>query len=191
MAAGKYRDWSPILTAFVAGEPAAVVELTTVVLGLLARMRAFEWQSSWEDLCHEVLTAFLLSLRQGRLDQPEASVSYLETITRRKLADWIRAQRRSPGVNGERVLATAVVDSVSPERRSTGAPPPHHPDVLIDLARCMEALPERERDVIHEVCLEGKSYQEAADALGLPLGTLKTLRSQAIRTLRERLGVRV
>ena len=179
----KYRDWSPLLGAFVAGDPAAVVELTAVVQGLLARLRAFDLRPSWDDLCHEILAAFLVSLRRGGLDRPEALVGFLETITRRKLADWVQAQRRSLAPSfGSDTLGDLVGGLADPRPRQ-------HPDVLVDLERILEDLPAREAEVVRAVCLAGMSYQEAADALGLPLGTLKQLRKQALGSLRERLGV--
>ena len=180
----KYRDWSPLLGAFLAGDPTAVVELTVVVHGLLARMRAFDVRPSWDDLCHEVLAAFLVSLRRGGLDQHEATIPYLETITRRKLSDWVRTQRRSLTP----AFGSAALERLADRLSDDGAE--RDLAVLVDLERTLDELPEREAEVVRAVCIAGMSYQEAARELGLALGTLKQLRKQALSSIRERLGVR-
>jgi RNA polymerase sigma-70 factor (ECF subfamily) len=46
------------------------------------------------------------------------------------------------------------------------------------------ALPEEQRAVLHLVAIEGLSYQEAADALGIAIGTLMSRLSRARAALR-------
>ncbi len=47
------------------------------------------------------------------------------------------------------------------------------------------ALPEDQREALHLVAVEDMSYQEAADALGIPVGTLMSRVSRARARLRE------
>lgn len=52
-----------------------------------------------------------------------------------------------------------------------------------DVRACLERLPERERLVITLFYLEQKSHAETAAALGMPVGTVKTLLHRARRQL--------
>ena len=47
------------------------------------------------------------------------------------------------------------------------------------------ALPEEQREALHLVAIEDLSYQEAASALGIPIGTLMSRISRARAQLRE------
>ncbi|WP_181704365.1 sigma-70 family RNA polymerase sigma factor [Chthonobacter albigriseus] len=56
------------------------------------------------------------------------------------------------------------------------------------LTRVVEAfhdLPEDQRAVLHLVAIEGMAYQEAADALGVPVGTVMSRLSRAREALRR------
>lgn len=47
------------------------------------------------------------------------------------------------------------------------------------------ALPDEQREVLHLVAIEELSYREAADALGIPVGTLMSRISRARASLRQ------
>jgi len=58
----------------------------------------------------------------------------------------------------------------------------------VRLAQVREAfftLPEEQRSALHLVAIEGLSYQQAADAIGVPLGTLMSRIGRARAALRE------
>lgn len=46
------------------------------------------------------------------------------------------------------------------------------PDARLDIAAAMERLPPEQREVVALVLVEGQSYREAAEILGLPMGTV-------------------
>jgi RNA polymerase sigma-70 factor (ECF subfamily) len=52
----------------------------------------------------------------------------------------------------------------------------------------LQALPLDQRAVIHLVTIEGLSYQEAADALGTPVGTVMSRLSRARAALRAQVA---
>lgn len=61
-------------------------------------------------------------------------------------------------------------------------------DTRVQLAQVHEAftrLPEAQRAALHLVAVEGLSYQEAADALSIPIGTLMSRLSRARAALRQ------
>ncbi len=64
--------------------------------------------------------------------------------------------------------------------------PPRQEDHLEwqDMAVALERLPEQQRAAILLVALEGMSYDEAADILSVPVGTVRSRLSRARETLR-------
>lgn len=59
--------------------------------------------------------------------------------------------------------------------------------LLVQTMAAFDALPEPQREVAALVLLEGFAYQEAADILAIPLGTVMSRLHRARRTLAERL----
>lgn len=53
----------------------------------------------------------------------------------------------------------------------------------------MATLPEDQRAVLHLVCVEGLSYAEAAQALGIPQGTVMSRLSRARVALAKKIGI--
>jgi RNA polymerase sigma-70 factor, ECF subfamily len=67
---------------------------------------------------------------------------------------------------------------------------PRHPDArleLRDLDRAISELPEAQRVVVLLVGLEEMSYEQTAEVLGVPLGTVRSRLARARAELRERL----
>jgi RNA polymerase sigma-70 factor (ECF subfamily) len=62
------------------------------------------------------------------------------------------------------------------------------PGVLLDLQRALGDLPEKERQVLEVIYLQGHSYESAAELLAIPLGTLKRRLTQARKEIRKKMG---
>jgi RNA polymerase sigma-70 factor (ECF subfamily) len=60
---------------------------------------------------------------------------------------------------------------------------------LRDLERAMSKLPEEQRSVILLVGLEGMRYEEVADVLGVPVGTVRSRLSRGREALRRLIGI--
>ena len=75
-----------------------------------------------------------------------------------------------------------------PERADPG-PGPEAQAIALDQARrlhdAIDALPEKYRTVITLYHLQGKQYEEIAEVLGLPMGTVKTHLFRAKEHLRK------
>lgn len=54
-----------------------------------------------------------------------------------------------------------------------------------DMERSLDALPNEQRDVILLVCLEDMSYTEAAEVLGVPIGTIMSRLARGRDRLRQ------
>lgn len=67
------------------------------------------------------------------------------------------------------------------------APMERHADAM-SVAAAMAALPAEQREVVALVLVEGLSYRETSDVLGVPMGTVTSRLARARAALQERLG---
>jgi len=185
MSAGS-EDWLGLLGRVREGDRVALVRVTAVVTGYLARMGAYELRDSWDDVCQEVLVKLLRADAGGAIRDPKAFVAYTGTVTRRALVDWVRKNQKGktpePLVDDEG--REARLESFASELSS--AP---DPDLRLDLERALDALSETQKRVVTAIYLEGRSYEEAARDLVIPLGTLKRHQTQGLKQLRDTMGV--
>ncbi len=56
---------------------------------------------------------------------------------------------------------------------------------LAEIARSFAGLPELQREVLHLVAIEGMSYQQAAEVLSVPIGTVMSRLSRARAAMRK------
>ena len=61
--------------------------------------------------------------------------------------------------------------------------------MLHSVRLAMQTLPEDQRAVLHLVCVEGLSYAETAQTLGIPRGTVMSRLSRARRALAKKVGI--
>ena len=117
------------------------------------------------------------NLRAGRLGPDDAIVPWLRTVARNKFADRLRAylrwrDGRSPPweliIEREEQLAAAP----SLETRS-------------EVAAALERLDGKQHAAVVEVYLEGRTYAEAAQVTGIPLGSLKRHLREGLAQLRR------
>lgn len=124
-----------------------------------------------DDLVQDCLERAIA--RRG-LFRPTGPVrAWLFTILLNLYRNALRSSRRQ----GEQI----DLDSV-PEV-STPAPQPGH-IALVEMARAIETLPLEQKEALLLIALEGLPYQEAADILKIPLGTLMSRLGRARATLR-------
>ncbi|GGP63491.1 sigma-70 family RNA polymerase sigma factor [Saccharothrix coeruleofusca] len=115
---------------------------------------------------------------------PEALVNgkgsvrgWLLTVTRNLVTDRIRAKAARP-------REVAESPATPPVQRD-------HADSVVDSVVVLEALDRLSsdhRDVLMEIYFRGRSVTEAAEALGVPPGTVKSRSHYALRALRETFG---
>ncbi len=153
------------------GNGLAFAKMTGLVRGLLVRLDGRSVRESWDDICQEVVVRLVQSVETGQLREPLAFVRYAQLITRSRLYD-VHRKRTGPPPEPDPV----------PEDRSER-------ELLLDLRRALRQLPPRQYRVLDEIYLRGRSYEETAELLGLPLGTVKRHQTQGLRALRELLGL--
>jgi RNA polymerase sigma factor (sigma-70 family) len=123
-----------------------------------------------------VLLAVVANARAGRLRDPQAFVGYVRIITRNKFFDQLKRQLRAR----ERETL-AWEDETAPAAAAPATPS------LGDAWAAVRELPGEEQRILEGLYLEGRTYQELSEVLGMPLGTLKRRLTGCLATLRARL----
>jgi len=117
-----------------------------------------------------------------RFDPDQASeTTFVAMIARRRLIDKIRHVQR-------RISADSIEDVL--------AEPSTRDDQVLETnveareaAKAVNQLRPEQRQVLQLSIVHGLSHQEIADALGMPLGTVKTHARRGIIQVRETLGL--
>jgi RNA polymerase sigma-70 factor (ECF subfamily) len=139
------------------------------------QLRAYDFREEWEDLRQEVLLAVVANARAGRLRDRQAFVGYVRIITRNKFFDRLKRELRARE-------ALPWEDETAP---AAAAP---EPLLLGDAWAAVRELPGEEQRILEGLYLEGRTYQEMSEVLGMPLGTLKRRLTSCLAALRARLS---
>ncbi len=175
------EDWGTLCERLLEGDRAAFATFNRLVSSYLVRLRAYDFRDEWDDLRQEVLLATLANARAGRLRDPKAFSGYVRVVTRNKFVDRLKRELR--------VRDDAPLPWDDETARATSEPA--DPAALAERSElwdAVESLPEEQQRLLAGVYLEGRTYQEVADANGVPLGTLKRRLRDGLAALRARLG---
>jgi len=177
-------DWPAIIERIEGGDRAALLRLTNLIASLLSRMGAYRDGDSHEDLVQDIVLRLLRSWRRGAIEG--SFVGYAWTVTRNRLIDVAKARQqseeRTSGAEPDEVLADTATPLHAPAASA-------EPDNRIDLRRAVESLSQDEREAVTAIYLEGWSYAEASERLGVPLGTLKRRQTAGLKALRKKMQV--
>lgn len=126
-----------------------------------------------EDLVHDTLLQAHESRRSFR---PDGNLqAWLMGILHNRFIDRKRSS-----------AAMARRDAAAAQLRPTFAAPSQYDSLrLSQIRRAFLELPEEQRAVLHLVAIEELSYQEVADVLGIPIGTVMSRVARARERLRE------
>jgi RNA polymerase sigma-70 factor, ECF subfamily len=128
-----------------------------------------------DDLVQDCLER---AIRKRRLFRPTGPLrAWLFTI----LLNLYRNSRRTTQRRGEHVDIEAVPDFGTP------APQPGY-IALSEMARAIETLPAEQKEALLLIALEGLPYTEAAEIIGVPIGTLMSRLGRARAALRVLTG---
>jgi len=156
-------DWAHAIERLQVGDRLALYELTRFITGFLIRWNAFDFRDDWDDLIQEVLIATVRALQEGRIRDRTAVGGYLKSTARFQFVDRLKSKLRLPP---DTTLAWE-------ERLEVEAAPVTEPGLSRDLEMALGQLDAGKRAAVLAVYVEGKTYDEAAEELGKPLGTLK------------------
>jgi len=138
-------------------------------------LRFFGDSAAAEDVSQEVFVKVYRSI--GSFDERSRFSTWLYRITRNACLDEVRAGRRRPAPIDPVDVCVSEPDFA--DEVVTGA--------AIELAT--RALPPEDRDALSAVAVFGLSYAEASQALGVPVGTVKSRVFRARRSLAATLGL--
>jgi RNA polymerase sigma-70 factor (ECF subfamily) len=103
--------------------------------------------------------------------------SWMFGIMKNAWVDEIRARRRRDRVHAPEEAGSKVGDASAAAR-----------DIALSVQAAMERLPEEQRLAVALVLIEGLSYKDAAETLGIPIGTLTSRLARGRATLQAALG---
>lgn len=164
-----------LATRAAAGERRAFGELVrrhgSAVRGLLRRMGAAPAEA--DDTAQDAFLTAFESISEFRGEGTFAA--WVKRIAARQYLRRLQKERR---------IASLAADSQEMEEAAPAADPGHR----LDLDEAMKALSAAERLCVSMCYAAGLSHGEAAEALNLPLGTVKSHVKRGLEKLRARLA---
>jgi RNA polymerase sigma-70 factor (ECF subfamily) len=149
------------------------------IIELLPRLRRFARGlagnvSDADDLVQIAIERALAKSEQLRAGAPLAG--WMFGILRNAWIDEARARGRRKRVFVPEELGEQVADPNSAHAQ------------MLPVQQAMERLPDEQREVIGLVLIEGLSYREAADIVGVPVGTITSRLARGREALQSMLG---
>lgn len=144
-------------------------------------LRQFGNEQTASDLLQETMTnvwhkAALFSSEKGAADV------WIFSIARNIRFDLLRKNKqRSDEISAEELWP--VLSEQAATLAETGTL--EHVFLMQQVGQYCNQLPENQRIIIEKIYIEGKSQQEVSDALGVPLGTVKSRTRLALIKLKE------
>ena len=175
------KDWAEVADRLAAGDELAFLEMSRLVTTFLTCWRAYDFRDEWPDIIQEALMALTKAMREGRLRDPGLVVGYVRNVARNKFMDRLRSQYRHEG----RTLAwDEATRADEPDASGSAA----RNEIVVDVRRALEKLPEDKRKVVFEVYGVGRTYEQVSKETGIPLGTVKRYLRDSLVELRQHLS---
>ncbi|QRM28628.1 sigma-70 family RNA polymerase sigma factor [Microvirga sp. VF16] len=152
-------------------------EIASLLEPQIPGLRRYAWAllrdcEAADDLVQDTLERAISRWNQRREGDLRA---WLFTIQRNLFINGVR-QRKARGTRvGEEVLNDVQAPEMSPESHAG----------LHDVLKGLDALPEEQRSILLLVGVEDLSYEQAAQVLDIPVGTVMSRLSRARARLRE------
>ncbi len=158
-------------------------KLNSEIVAMLPRLRRFARALTGQASDADDVVQIAVERALTRLHQFQDGTrfdSWMFTILRNAWIDETRTQARRTRVFAPAELGERVGDD--------GAGAMHARLEASEMWKAMQALPGDQREAIALVCVEGLAYREAADALGVPIGTLTSRLARGREALQKMLG---
>jgi RNA polymerase sigma-70 factor (ECF subfamily) len=173
-------EWGDLMRAANAGDAAAYRRLLKSLEPALrsAARRGLGRAGFSRDEAEEIVQEILLAvhLKRDTWDAKSPFLPWIHAIARYKLVDALRRRGRRSHVS---------IDDVA---ESLGAEDPAPALATGTLHRLVQDLPERQRDVVRAVAIEGASIRQAAERLGMSDGAVRVALHRGLAALSARFG---
>ncbi len=144
------------------------------------RVRAFMFCmcDNWTDADDMTQDCFLRALRAwGQYNAKASRQAWLWGIARRTRVDWFRQKQRKIDIGIEDI--DGFTKEVSDEKKD---------DELDMVWDAVKRLNEEQTDVIHLKFTAGLSYAQIAEALGIPVGTVRSRLHRGLKEVKKQIG---
>lgn len=184
------RSDEALMTAYMAGDRTAFVELVeryrTELHGFLARFLGSA--AAADDVFQD--TFLQVHLAAHTFDQERQFKPWLFTIAANKARDWHRRQKRRAAASldaplGADAEAGRLVDLLEAETASPAAPT-EAGELREQVKRAVDGLPPHYREILLLNYFQRMSYNQIAEVLGIPLGTVKSRLHAAVGAFAQR-----
>lgn len=184
-----------LLNRCLAGEQASWQDLVDRFIGLFihvvhhtAHARSVRLNpEDVDDLCAEVFLALLdrdhAVLRGFR---GECSLATYLTVVARRVVVREMARRRMAEALGHVNVHQATIDMAGHERPAHERPEMQRIDDRDEVQKMLAGLPDMEAKIVRQYHIEGRSYREISDGLGVPENSIGPALSRARAKLRGR-----
>lgn len=153
------------------------------IVALLPRLRRFARALTGQMADADDIVQIAVERALMRMDQYQTGTrldSWLFSIVRNAWIDEARSRTRRGKVFAPAELGEQVGHDGEAEL--------HAKLEADDVWGAMRKLPDEQREAVALVCVEGLAYREAADALGVPIGTLTSRLARGREALKMMLG---
>jgi RNA polymerase sigma factor (sigma-70 family) len=157
--------------------------LRSEIVALLPRLRRFARALAGQAADADDIVQIAVERALTRLDQFQPGTrldAWLMTIVRNAWIDEARARQRRAQVFAEPELGEHVGAGGEAEAQAKLEAKEVH--------KAMQSLPEEQREAVALVCIEGLAYREAAEVMGVPIGTLTSRLARGREALMRMLG---
>lgn len=170
-------DWVELYNRLAEGDRLALLELSRLVTHFLRRARAEDFQPDWEDLVQEVLITTVTAVRGDKIRDPAALGGFVRSVTRNKLNDRLRDHLKA-GAGGTLSWDEAHVATLVDEA------PRGTDERDVEVRRLLESMPPPLGEILMRVKGHGRTCEQVAEDMDIPLGTIKRKLAEAIKRLR-------
>jgi RNA polymerase sigma factor (sigma-70 family) len=162
--------------------------LRSEIAAMLPRLRRFARALTGQVADADDIVQIAVERALLRLDQFQPGTkleAWLFSIVRNAWIDEARARTR----RGKTFVAAEEGDRVGNDGEAEMHAKQMHAKLEAnDVWAAMRTLPDDQREAIALVCIEGLAYREAAEALGVPIGTVTSRLARGREALQRALG---
>ncbi len=144
-------------------------------------------RTSAHDLVQEVYTKAYR--HRERYDTTRSFKAWIYTIARNSCVDHLRRRVRDPlsAVAANAPVSPPDLDTIAEPRPLDPAFAAEKKDLIVAVRKELQRLPEQRRAAVEMKVVDGLTYRETSEALGVPLGTVAFWVRESLDTIAERL----